>query len=257
MGLFYTGEEERSVPGFRKSGFPRYKEVLERSWKDFVVVGFVTLLFYLPLGAGLVYAVGTRSALLALLAGALGGAILGPGYACMVDLILRRLRDDLDDRWVCWKRAMRQNARAAVLPGIVQGLLIALAVFAGALIYWGAATVSAADMILLGLSALLGLMVLSVWWPQVVLFEQKPLPQLKNAVFFCLIHFGRALISALLQLLWWAVMFLFLPWTAFVVPVLGLWYILFLSLHVIYPLLDKEFRIEEQIGERFPGTMGR
>ena len=55
----------------------------------------------------------------------MGGAVSGPGYACLVDLILRRLRDD------------------------------------------------------------------------------------------------KAALSAALQLVWWAAMFLLLPWTAFVVPVLG------------------------------------
>lgn len=256
MGLFFAGDEERFTPGLRKSGFPRYKEVLEGNWKDFIKVGFVTLLFFLPLAAGLVWAVGAKSSLAAMGAGLLGGAISGPGFACLEDLILRRLRDDLADVWVCWKKAFRQNWRASLLPGAVQGLFLGLLVFAGALILWGAAPLTPGNLLLLALSSLLGTMVLTVWWPQVVLFEQKPLPQVKNAVFFCIFHFGKVLGAALVQMAWWAVMFLFLPWTAFVVPVLGLWYILFLALHLIYPKLDEDFHIEEQIEEKFPGRMG-
>jgi len=55
-----------------------------------------------------------------------------------------------------------------------------------------------------------------------------------------------------LQLLWWIVMVLFLPWSAFLVPFLGVWYILYLSNFLLYDQLDQAFRIEEQIGEAFP-----
>lgn len=257
MGLFYGGNEEHFPPGVRKSGFPRYKEVLEENWKDFIKVGFITLLFFIPLAAGMVYAVGSRSALAAIVAGILGGMISGPGFACMEDLILRRLRDDMADWGVSWKRAIRQNWKGSLLPGAVQGVFLGLLVFSGALIYWGAAPVTPGNLVLLAVSALLGTMLLTIWWPQVVLFEQKPLQPIKNAVFFCLFHFGKVLLSALLQMAWWAVMFLFLPWTAFVVPVLGVWYILFVALHLIYPALDADFHVEERIEEAFPGSMGK
>lgn len=255
MGLFFP-DDEHEIPGVRKTGFPRYKEVLEKNWKDFIKVGFITLLFYLPLAAGLVYAVGSQSALAAIGAGLVGGALCGPGFACMEDLILRRLRSDMGDWWVVWKRSMKQNWKAALLPGAVQGLFLGLIVFAGALIHWGVGNLTPGNIVLLAVSSLFGTMVLTVWWPQVVLFDQKPLLMIKNAVFFCLMHFGKVFLSALVQMLWWAVMFFFLPWTAFVVPVLGVWYILFLALHLIYLPLDREFRIEEQIEEKFPGRMG-
>ena len=257
MGLFFAGDEERFTPGGRKSGFPRYKEVLEGNWKDFIRVGFITLLFFVPLAAGMVYAVLSQSALAAVAAGLLGGAISGPGFACMEDLILRRLRDDLADWWVCWKRSMGQNWASSLLPGAVQGLFLGVLVFAGALILWGAAPITPANLVLLAVAALLGTMVLTIWWPQVVLFRQKALLQLRNAVFFCLFHFGKVAGAAALQMVWWAVMFLFLPWTAFVVPVLGVWYILFVALHLIYPVLDEDFRLEESIAEAFPERVGR
>lgn len=69
-------------------------------------------------------------------------------------------------------------------------------------------------------------------------------------------HPQWAALSAALQLVWWAAMFLLLPWTAFVVPVLGVWYILFVALHIIYPALDGNFRVEEQIMEKFPERLG-
>ncbi len=255
MGLFFGGDDDRVIPGVRKGGFPRYREVLEQNWKDFIKVGFITLVFFLPLGAGLVYAVGTKSALLAILAGLAGGAVSGPGYACMVDLILRRLRNDRDDWSFCWKRALRQNWRASLLPGAVQGLLLAMITFIIALIEMMAAPLTPGTLLLLGFSIVLATMVLTVWWAQVALFEQRALQQVKNALLFCIFHFGKALLSALVQVLWWAVIVLFLPWTAFIVPIIGLWYVLFVALHLIYPRLDEDFHVEEQIEEKFPGRI--
>lgn len=177
MGLFFPDDEERFT-GFRKVGFPRYKEVLEGSWKEFFFVGFLTLLFFVPFAGGMVYAVLPKSALMALISGLLGGAIAGPGFACLVDLILRRLWNDRDDWWSCYKRSMKQNVGAAILPGAVQCLFLGMIVFAGALMIWGAGTVTMGTLLLLLVASLFLAMLMLGWWPQVVLFEQKSFIQI-------------------------------------------------------------------------------
>jgi len=255
MGLFFPNDEERFIPGLRKAGFPRYKEVLEGSWKEFFFVGFLTLLYFLPFAGGMVYAVLSKSALVALASGLVGGAIAGPGFACLVDLILRRLRNDRDDWWACYKRSMRQNLRVAILPGVVQCVFLGMIVFAAALMIWGAGTVTMGTLLLLLVASLLLAMLMMGWWPQVVLFEQKALIQIKNALFFAIFHFKKVLLAALVQVLWWLVLALFMPWTAFVVPILGVWWVLYLGLFLIYPDLDRDFRVEEQIEEKFPGVL--
>ena len=95
-------------------------------------------------------------------------------------------------------------------------------------------------------------MVFSVWWPQVVLFDQNPSVQLKNCVLFCIRFFPRVLGTAVLQAAFWALMVLFLPWTGFLVPFLGVWYILLVAVFLIYDQLNDAFRIEEQICAQFP-----
>lgn len=254
MGLFFPDDEERFT-GFRKVGFPRYKEVLEGSWKEFFFVGFLTLLFFVPFAGGMVYAVLPKSALMALISGLLGGAIAGPGFACLVDLILRRLWNDRDDWWSCYKRSMKQNVGAAILPGAVQCLFLGMIVFAGALMIWGAGTVTMGTLLLLLVASLFLAMLMLGWWPQVVLFEQKSFIQIKNALFFAIFHFKKVFVAAVIQVLWWTVIALFMPWTAFVVPILGVWWVLYVGLFLIYPDLDRDFRVEEQIEEKFPGRM--
>ena len=50
----------------------------------------------------------------------------------------------------------------------------------------------------------------------------------------------------------WLVMALFLPWSAYVVPFLGVWYILYVANFLLYDRLNEAFRIEEQINRNFP-----
>lgn len=215
MGLFYTNDDEHYVEGVKRTGFARYKYVLERDFKAFFLVGFITLLFLIPFGAGLCYGILSESLIVSVLAGIIGGAIAGPGLACMEDLILRRLRNDVDDWWASWKRALRMNAKASVLPGIVQCTFISVIAFAAALILWGAAPITPGTLVILAVSSLLMIMLLSAWWPQVVLFEQKAALQVKNSILFCILHFKNSLIGALVQFAWfWSPWALTAPTTA-------------------------------------------
>ena len=54
----------------------------------------------------------------------------------------------------------------------------------------------------------------------------------------------------LLQPGYLAVFVLFAPWTLLLLPILGVWYILFLSQFLIYEQMDESFGIEEMFHER-------
>lgn len=251
MGLFYP-EEVDHFPHLRKRGLPRYQQVLGQNWKKFYLSNLLALLSLAPFAAGVVYALLSQSVLILIPACILGGLIAGPGLAGMYDTILRGLRDCQDDWWYSYKKAMKQNFRASLLPGVVQCLFIGFLIFAVAMLWWAEAPLSAGSVAILAASALIFTMVFSVWWPQVVLFEQQTAIRLKNCLLFCLQNLRRTLGSAAVQLLWWVAAALFFPWTAFLVPIVGVWYILFLSQFLIYEQLDEAFAIEEQIGEQFP-----
>lgn len=254
MGLFFA-DDEKHFTGVRAVGFPRYKELLEHSFKDFFLSGFISLVLLMPFCLGIVYAVLSKSVLVMLFASVAGGAISGPGIACMYDLILRRLRDDKSDWWFCFKKSMRQNWKASLLPGIVQCVFLGFLIFSGALMWWAKKPFSLGTLAVLALSSVFFLAVLSVWWPQVVLFEQKTTVRIKNAVGFILFHPGRSLGTALLQAAWWLITFLFLPWSAFLVPFLNTWYILYLAMFFLYRPMDEAFQIERQIEAQFPGQI--
>lgn len=251
MGLFFPDEPNR-FPDVRPVGFARYKQVLERDWKRFFLVDLLTLGSLIPFGLGMGYAVLSSSVLVLIPVCILGGLIAGPGMAGMYDMILRGLRDNVDDWWHSYKKAMGQNWKAALLPGVILCLFLGFLIFACAMLWWSSAPISPGTVAILAASALIFTMVFSVWWPQVVLFSQRPGIQIKNCILFCILHFWRTLGTAALQIGWWILMVLFLPWSAFLVPFLGVWYILYVSCFLIYDRLDNAFRIEEQISEAFP-----
>lgn len=251
MGLFFHEDPDR-FPNMRRTGFPRYRQVLERDWKRFFLVDLLTLASLIPFGLGVGYAVLSSSVLVLIPACILGGLIAGPGMAGMYDCILRALRDNLDDWWCSYKRAMKQNWRSAMLPGVIGCLFLGFLIFACAMLWWSSVPPTPGTIAILAASVLIVTMIFSVWWPQVVLFDQTPGIQLKNCILFCIRYFWKVVKAAGVQILWWIVMVLVLPWSAFVVPVLGVWYILFLSNFMLYDHLDEAFSIEEQIAQAFP-----
>ncbi len=252
MGMFFP-DDPNYFPDIRPVGFPRYKQVLERDWKRLFLTGLLTMASLIPFGLDMGYAILSSSVLVLIPVCVLGGVIAGPGIAGMYDMILRGLRDDEDDWWFCYKKAMKQNIRSAVLPGMVFCLFVGFYIFACYMQWVSSRAMSLGTIAILAASALLSLMVFSIWWPQIVLFEQKPGIQLKNCILFCIKYFWRTLGVAALQLFWWILFVLFLPWTAFLVPVLGVWYLWFLCTFLLYRELDDAFRIEEQLkGHLYP-----
>lgn len=251
MGLFFPSDPDH-FPNERPVGFKRYAQVLERDWKRFFLVDLLALASLIPFGFGMGYAVLSSSVLVLIPVCVLGGLIAGPGIAGMYDMILRGLRDNVDDWWHSYKKAMKQNWKASLLPGVIMCLFLGFGIFACAMLWWSTAPITFGTVAILAASALILTMIFSVWWPQIVLFSQRPGIQLKNCILFCIQYFWRTLGVAALQLGWWLVMVLLLPWSAFAVPVLGVWYILYLSNFLLYSQLDAAFRIEEQIAEVFP-----
>ena len=65
-------------------------------------------------------------------------------------------------------------------------------------------------------------------------------------------YFWKTLGCALLVLLYWAAMVLFLPWSSILLPFLGIWFILFTADFLLYSSMDEAFQIEAQITQAFP-----
>lgn len=255
MNLFrpyQMGEPQRDARG-RLVGIDRYQDVLGRNWKRFFLTGLVTMLGCLPLAVGVAWAILSSSVLVLLPAGLLGGAVAGPFLACLYDGILRALRDAPGTWGQNYRRSLAQNWKAALVPGALTGLFLGAAAFAGMMLFfWSTVRPTAVTVVVYLFSWLVFLVVSTLYWPQLVLFDQRPMVRLRNALLFTVQYFWATVGTALLQLVWWLLMVLFAPWTLLLLPFVGSWFDLFVALFLLYDRLDKAFEIEKSIARAFP-----
>lgn len=245
---FWFPEDHDYDENVRQTGFRRYKQLLSIRFWPWWKVNLLTLLGFLPLGAGVFYAVAVSSALVLLPCSLLGGAVAGPFLAGLYDAVLRGLRDDPLPWKDAYARSWRQNWKGSLLPGALLGLLLGLYSFMGMLLFWWAQTLPTLGTLGLYLFGLL--LILSVntlLWPQLVLFEQSPVVSLRNCVLFSIKYFWRVMGAGLLQLAYLAVLVLLAPWTAALLLFTGVWYIVFLSQLLLYDQIDGAFHIEERL----------
>ena len=245
MGLLFP-EDPHYNENERQTGFYRYRQLLSNRFGRWWKINLLTLMGFMPLAAGIFCAAASSSVLVLLPCSIVGGAIAGPFLAGMYDAVLRGLRDDPRPWRECYKLAWKQNWKSGALLGAGMGLLLGMYVFMGIMLFWWAeARPGLWTVALYLLGMLLIVTVNTLLWPQMVLFRQKASARLYNAHLFFLLHFWRVLGTGLLQLGYWAVFVLFAPWTVLLLPVTGIWYIVFLSQFLLYEQMDNAFHIEE------------
>lgn len=241
-----------SSNGKRLTGFPRYTEVLERNFKNFMFTNLLTLVGFLPFGIGVALSILSSSVLVLIPACIIGGIFAGPALSCMYDAVMRSLRDASGKPWETYKHTWKQNWRQSLLPGIVFCLMLGFYIFMAMLFWWSSRFPGWGTIALYVFSLLLFTMFFSICWPQIALFEQPLRQCAQNCILFLLRFFPKTLGITLLQLIYWAVMVLFLPWSVMLMPLTGFWFILYTANFLIYDTLNHSFRIEEQIASVFP-----
>ena len=244
MGLFFP-EDPHFNETKRQTGFYRYRQLLSARFSRWWKTNLLTLAGFAPLAAGVFYAVASTSVLVLLPASLLGGMIAGPFLAGMYDAILRGLRDDPLPWWEGYKRAWKQNWKSSLVSGALLGLVLGVYTFMTMLFWWVERAPSPGTLALYLFALLVVAIVNTLYWPQLVLFQQKTSIRLQNCLLFCIKYFWRVLGVGLLQLGYWTLFVLFAPWTLLLLPVLGVWYILFLSQFLIYTQMNEAFSIEE------------
>jgi len=225
----------------RQTGFYRYRQLLSARFGRWWKTNLLTLAGFAPLAAGVFYSVASSSILVLLPCSLLGGMIAGPFLAGMYDAILRGLRDAPLPWWDCYKKSWKQNWRGSLIPGALLGLAAGVYTFYGDAVLVGGAVPVLGTVALYLFALLVVLIVNTIYWPQLVLFRQKASIRLRNCLLFCAKYLWRVLGVGILQLGYLVVFVLFAPWTLLLLPVLGVWYILFL----IYEQMDEAFGIEK------------
>ena len=251
MGMFYR-DDPHINENERQTGFYRYRQLLNTRFGRWWKVNFLTLIGFVPLTAGVVYAIGTSSVLVLLPCSILGGMIAGPFLAGMYDALFRGLRDDPMPWKDAYVRSWKQNWKGSLVPGALLGLMLGLYAFMGMLFWWAETAPSLGTVALYLCSLLLVLVVNSLYWPQLVLFNQRAGIRLRNCMLFCIKFFWRVMGAGLLQLAYLALLVLFAPWSLLLLLITGVWYILFLAQFLLYEQMDNAFHIEELHDEAEP-----
>ncbi len=244
MGLF-TPKELEYDPSVRQTGFNRYKQLISLYGADWFKINLFTVLGALPLATGIAFGVMSSSVLVLIPVSLLGGAVFGPFLAGLFDAILRGMRDDPGNWWENYKKSWKQNWKGSLIPGALTGLIVGMHLFMGFLLYWSQVFPGWGTVALYLFSGILFFIVTVLYWPQLVLFDLKTGDKFRNLILFASKYLWKVLGTAVLQLLWWGLTVLFAPWTLFLVPFLGFWFILFVSLLRIYDQLNQELHIEE------------
>lgn len=235
---------EKEAP--RPKGLARFGQVLFRELGTLIQVGLVSTAGLVPLISGLVFAVLTSNEMLLLVLGAVGGAIAGPFLCALYDAILRMLRDEPFFWWHTYKKALRQDWKASLLPGALLGLFSSVAVlllFSGSLGGNLPSILALAGMLVL-------LMIAPLWLAQIALMDLPLLPLLKNSLLMAFGCAPRTIPAALAQMVYWGLLLFFVPWSTIYVLMFGLWPISLIVLHTIYAPLNKNFQIEEKLAQK-------
>ena len=247
MGLFHQNFDKPG-PGIspnapRKKGAARYFEVLTRDFSTFWMAGLLAMISSLPFALGLWFAVTTHSLIPMLLAGILGGMLAAPQIVGLNDTVLRALRDEPGYWWVTYRRAWKRNAKAALLPGAICGLLLAMEIFTA----FHTETGSVAVMVTIFVALILLAGIAQYLYAQVALVDLPFSSLLKNSLMLFLGYLPRSALGILWQGLYWAAIALFWPLSGAVLILTSLWLPCSLSLLAIYPALNKSFDLEAKI----------
>ena len=233
----------------RQTGFARYRQLMSFYAFHWLRINMITTAGALPLAAGIIWAMLTSSLLVLVPLSFLGGMIWGPFLAGLVDGIMRGLRDAPNNWWKNYKKSWRQNWKSSLMPGGAMGLFIGLFAFMIFILYSAEIppTLSTLVMVAAGFSVVIWFNTL--YWPQMVLFQQTAALRIRNLMLFTVKHSVRVFFAVLIQLVWILLIVLFSPWALMAVPFLGFWFPIFLAQYHIYPALNADLRIEEQFIE--------
>lgn len=247
MGLF-TREDPLYNEAYRMTGFNRYKQLLSFHSGHWIKANLITTLGFLPLGCVSVVSLLSSSSILMAAGGFFGGMVFGPFLAALVSSIMKGLMDAPGMFWENYKKAWKQNIRSSLLPGAVTGLLSGMFLFMGYMMLESSRRPSTGTLAVSLFALFIFLFFSTLFWPQLVLFDQTFLNRCRNILLFGTKYFWKVFKVVVFQMVWLAILVFFAPITFLVIPFLGFWFVIFVSQLVLYEDLNAELQIENLYG---------
>lgn len=235
----------------RKRGAARYFEILTRDFSHLIKINLLHQLCLLPAQALFVLAfLFSRYFAVFMAASILASIPVGPSLTAMLLLQSKMLRDEPGFVWHDYKKAFRENFRKTVVPGMLYFAVIAAQLYAALLYYTQLSSIGIPLLAIFGFSIILFWMAARYFFLQAGYLELGILTMLKNSLLLALGNAPRSLIAALITLVFGVGQILLAPSAVPVTVFFGyalpsLW-----SLMVIWPPVNKVFKIEETLKER-------
>ena len=189
------------------------------------------------------------SALLTVVGGVLGGLLAGPFLSGMIDTVLRALRDEAGLLVAHHKRAWKQNWKQSLLPGALFGPVCGQLELDAPRTGAGRQHQHRAVGGLAGRDLCLHrLFQLAAGAGAAGGSAAAPACQKRRTDVLRLLP--RTLAAALVLAVYWGLTLLYLPATILVIVVFGFWLPVTVAGMILYPGLDKVFRLEETLAAR-------
>lgn len=232
-----------------QGGPPRFFELMGRDLWPLYKSSFLCVLGFLPGTVLAVLGMMGHSALLTVVGGVLAGLVGGPFLSCMMDTVLRALRDEPGYWWHTYKHAWKQNWKQSLVPGALLGL------FVGSWAWMLRVQAESGNTdTKMWVASLVGIFVCTgffSWLLAQVPLVDLPLPQLaKNAGLMFFAFFPRTAAAALVLAAYWGLTLLYLPATILVIVVFGFWLPVTVAMMILYEGLNKVFKLEETLAAR-------
>ncbi len=235
----------------RAKGLKRIWEVVSRDYIHFWCSGILQIFSILPY----LFAVGlgciTHSLLVTAVAGIIGGLIAAPCFYGLADTLLRSLRDEMGFWWHRYSKAIKENWKITLLPGMLFGLIFALQIFI--LVHVQALEIGLGMFIseIISITVVMGIF----FWMlcQQVLMNLSFIELIRNSVLLFFRYIGKSLKACGIALLYIFLLLRLYPGSVFLLITAGLWLPLVCILQIIYPQIDEIFHIEKELDKKQKG----
>lgn len=248
MSLFFNFE--KPGPGInpdepRKTGTRRFFELLDRDGRSLMKAGLLALVSFLPWYLGMTVALSSHLVIVMAVSGIVGGVLVAPQLAGIADTALRALRDEPGVWWLTYKDAWKKNWKASLLPGAINGVVLASQIFA--LFHLNVPSLNMVFKAILMLSLPVFQAIFLYVWAQIVLYDMPFSQVLLNAVLLTIRIPLRSLAAGVTNIAYWAMYLAVYPLSLVLLPLTGLWFPLFAGLCIVYRPMEAILDIEQQI----------
>lgn len=236
-------EEGESQMGYPKKGIARLWELIIRDFWNFFRANLILLISACPGMVLIMWGTWGHSLTVALIGGIVLGLLGTPFICCLFDTLLRSLRDEAGFWSLQYKRALKQNWKDALLPGIIFGVLLAVWIFEMNVLI-EQENISGLTLIVM-LEFIFFLMgIFNYVFSQITLVSVSASKLYANSVRLFIGAFPNSVAAAIVQLVYWGCFWMFLPKSVPFLMISGFWLPNLFVLMILVKPLRKYLHLE-------------